>query len=115
MFNNPLDSFHDTVAEAKEEREQLDRLLTISTARERLLVGGVALLLFILAVWLVLGNVPPETRQQLDDGRPGVDIAVEQLRSFLNDGVRGVSLAPPILRGGARDYEAARQTLAAVR
>ncbi len=58
MFNNPFDSFHDTVAEAKEEREQLDRLLTISTPRERLLVGGVALLLFILAVWLVLGNVP---------------------------------------------------------
>ncbi|MCY4624811.1 MAG: methylenetetrahydrofolate reductase [Chloroflexi bacterium] len=64
---------------------------------------------------IVLGNVPPETRQQLDDGRPGVDIAVEQLRSFLNDGVRGVYLVPPILRGGARDYEAARQTLAAVR
>ncbi len=64
---------------------------------------------------IVLGNVPPETRQQIDDGRPGVDIAVEQLRSFLDDGVRGVYLVPPILRGGARDYEAARQTLAAVR
>ena len=57
MFNNPFDSFHDTVAEAKEEREQLDRLLTISTPRERLLVAGVALLLLILAAWLVLGNV----------------------------------------------------------
>ena len=57
MFNNPFDSFHDTVAEAKEERERLDRLLTISTPRERLLVAGVGLLLFILAVWLVFGNV----------------------------------------------------------
>ena len=57
MFNNPFDSFHDTVAEAKEEREQLDRLLTISTPRERLLVAGAAGLLIILAAWLVLGNV----------------------------------------------------------
>ena len=57
MFNNPFDSFHDTVAEAKEEREQLDRLLTISTPRERLLVAGAGLLLFVLAAWLVLGSV----------------------------------------------------------
>ena len=45
MFNNPFDSFHNTVAEAKQEREQLDRLLTISTPRERLLVAAIALLL----------------------------------------------------------------------
>ena len=64
---------------------------------------------------LVLGNVPPEMRQQLDEGRPGVDIAIELLRQFVEDGVRGVYLVPPILRGGARDYEAARQVLASVR
>ena len=57
MFNNPFDSFHDTVAEAKEEREQLDRLLTISTPRERLLVAGVALVLLVLAAWLAFGSV----------------------------------------------------------
>ena len=57
VFNNPFDSFHNTVAESKEEREQLDRLLTISTPRERLLVAVIALLLFFLAVWLVFGNV----------------------------------------------------------
>ena len=57
MFNNPFDSFHKTVAAAKEEREQLDRLLTISTPRERLLVVGIALLLVILAAWLFLGSV----------------------------------------------------------
>ena len=57
MFNNPFSSFHDTVAAAKEEREQLDRLLTISTPRERLLVVGIALLLVILAAWLFLGSV----------------------------------------------------------
>ena len=57
MFNNPFDSFHNTVAEAKEEREQLDRLLTISTPRERLLVAAIALLLFVLAGWLFFGDV----------------------------------------------------------
>ena len=57
MFNNPFDSFHDTVAEAKEERERLDRLLTISTPRERLLVAGIGVLLLGLAAWLLLGSV----------------------------------------------------------
>ena len=57
MFNNPFDSFHNTVAEAKEEREQLDRLLTISTPRERLLVSVVALALIVLAAWLFFGSV----------------------------------------------------------
>ncbi|MYD97820.1 MAG: hypothetical protein F4X98_10615 [Gammaproteobacteria bacterium] len=57
MFSNPFDSFHNTVAEAKEEREHLDRLLTISTPRERLLVAAIAVLLVILAVWLFFGSV----------------------------------------------------------
>ena len=57
MFNNPLSSFHDMVAEAKEEREQLDRLLTISTPRERLVVAVIALVLCILLGWLFFGNV----------------------------------------------------------
>ena len=57
MFNNPFGSFHNTVAEAKEEREQLDRLLTVSTPRERLLVGAIALLLLGFSAWLFLGAV----------------------------------------------------------
>ena len=65
MFNNPFDSFHNTVAEAKQEREQLDRLLTVSTRRERLLVALTALLLFILAAWLFFGSV---TRSLAVDG-----------------------------------------------
>ena len=56
MFNNPFESFHDMVAEAKEEREQLDRLLTISTPRERLLVAAIAVFLLILFAWLLFGN-----------------------------------------------------------
>ncbi|MDE0001062.1 MAG: hypothetical protein OXQ29_00010 [Rhodospirillaceae bacterium] len=73
MFNNPFDSFHNTVAEAKEEREQLDRLLTVSTPRERLLVWGIAVLLIILAAWAFFGSV---ARSLTVDGvlvEPGAD------------------------------------------
>lgn len=58
MFDNIFQSFHDTVAQAKEEREQLDRLLTVSTPRERLLLAGVALVLVVLAGWSFFGSVP---------------------------------------------------------
>lgn len=58
VFSNPFDSFHNTVAEAKEERERLDRLLTVSTPRERLLVAIIALFLLLLAAWLYFGSVP---------------------------------------------------------
>ncbi len=65
MFSNPLESFHDTVVRAKAEREQFDRLLTISTPRERILVIFVALLLIICVAWLFLGTV---TRSVALDG-----------------------------------------------
>lgn len=57
MFNNPFDSFHNTVVEAKEKREQLDRLLTVSTPHERLLVAVIVLVLLALTAWLFLGRV----------------------------------------------------------
>lgn len=65
MFNDPFESFQEVVAQAKEEREQLDRLLTISTPRERLLVTVSALILLALAAWLFFGNV---TRSVTLDG-----------------------------------------------
>ncbi len=75
MFYNPLDSFHDTVAEAKKEREQLDRLLTVSTPRERLLVTVIALLLVTSITWLLFGSV---TRSLAIDGvldEPGENLS----------------------------------------
>jgi len=75
VFNNPFDSFHNMVAEAKEEREQLDRLLTISTPRERLLVAVVAVLLLALGAWLFFGSV---TRSLVLDGvlvEPGPNVS----------------------------------------
>ena len=65
MFNDPFESFQEVVAQAKEEREQLDRLLTISAPRERLLVAVSGLILVALAVWLFFGNV---TRSVTLDG-----------------------------------------------
>ena len=57
MFNNPFDSFHKTVGKAKKEREQLDRLLTISTPGELALVVLAAGVLLLFAAWLIFGSV----------------------------------------------------------
>lgn len=56
MFNNPFESFQDTIAEAKADREQLDRLLTVSTPKERLLLLLAFLVFVTLFVWIVFGH-----------------------------------------------------------
>lgn len=65
MFNNPFDSFHNTVGKAKDDREQLDQLLTISTPRERSLIVAITLLVFTAVLWFVFGNV---SREYVVDG-----------------------------------------------
>ena len=102
MFNNPFGSFHDTVAEAKEEREQLDRLLTISTPRERLLVGAIALFLAVLTAWLVLGDVP---RRLAVDG-----VLVEPGRNVL-EADRSVQALARVERGVALEIMAGMPAL----
>ena len=57
MFDNPFDSFHKTVGKAKKEREQLDRLLTISTPGEIALVAATAGVLLLFVAWLLFGSV----------------------------------------------------------
>lgn len=57
MFDNPFDSFHKTVGKAKKEREQLDRLLTISTPGEIALVAATAGVLLLFVSWLLFGSV----------------------------------------------------------
>ena len=54
MFNNP---FHRVVAEAKDEREQLDRLLRISAPHERIALAAAALFVLAFAAWLLFGTV----------------------------------------------------------
>ena len=117
VFNNPFGSFHDTVAEAKREREQLDRLLTISTPRERLLVAAVALWLFIFVTWLFLGNV---TRSLAVDGvlvDPGTNLSeagrsVQALVWIESDVVPQIRAGmPAVLELGATDGEAGRMSV----
>ncbi|MDE2759867.1 MAG: hypothetical protein OXH90_06150 [Paracoccaceae bacterium] len=55
MLNN-LNSVHSAVAESKAEREQYDRLLILSTPRERLLILITALLLVVSGIWFFAGN-----------------------------------------------------------
>lgn len=97
MFNSPFDSFHNTVAEAKDEREQLDRLLTISTPRERLLVAVIALLLSVLLAWLFLGSV---ARSLTLDGvlaEPRADRSVQALVWVESDVAPRVEAGMPVV------------------
>ena len=64
---------------------------------------------------LVFGNVPRWVTDDLAKGRTGVDIALQVLRDFADAGIRSIYLVPPILRGGRRDYEAARAALESFR
>ena len=96
MPNNPFDSFHDMVAEAKAEREQLDRLLTISTPRERLLVAAIGLLLAVLVGWLFLGSVPREIALQ------GALVEPNDFQSGSNRLVRAMVLTAPRVAAGLK-------------
>ena len=64
---------------------------------------------------LIFGDVPEATRHELEQGRPGTEIALEQLRSYADNGLTNVYLVPPILKGGRRDYAAAQELLEAFR
>ncbi len=63
---------------------------------------------------VLFSNVPDHVRSELDAGRSGVDIAAELYGRFEEAGLRNVYLVPPIRRGGARNYAAAREFLARV-
>ena len=64
---------------------------------------------------VIFSTVPAWVRQALAAGRSGVELALELYGRFREAGLRNIYLVPPIRRGGARNYEAARQVLAAVR
>jgi len=58
---------------------------------------------------VLFSSVPDSVRAELDAGRSGVDIAVGLYGRFREAGLNDVYLMPPIRRGGARDYGAARE------
>lgn len=63
---------------------------------------------------IIFASVPQAVRRELESGRDGVDMALEQWRRFRDAGIDAFYLVPPILKGGARDYDAARRFLQAV-
>ena len=63
---------------------------------------------------VLFSTVPEGVRAELEAGRSGVDISVELYGRFQDAGLRNVYLMPPIRRGGARDYGAAREFLGRV-
>lgn len=63
---------------------------------------------------ITFGTPPELWRRDLDAGRPGADLAAEQLRHFFGAGLTALYVMPPILRGGARDYAAAAEALRAI-
>ena len=60
---------------------------------------------------VLFSSVPEAVRAELEAGRSGVDIAEELYGRFEEVGLRNIYLVPPIRRGGARNYGAAREFL----
>ena len=56
-------------------------------------------------------NMPQKVRDELAVGRSGVEIALGNWEALRDGGARDCYLVPPIRRGGARNYEAAREFL----
>ena len=59
--------------------------------------------------------VPAHYQQQLRQGRPGVDIALEVAEKLLREGIDALYLIPPVGPRGARDYQAATRFLQRLR
>jgi 5,10-methylenetetrahydrofolate reductase len=59
-------------------------------------------------------GVPPAIREQVESGRDGVEIAREVYEALAAEGLRSFYVIAPILKGGARDYDAAGRLLETV-
>lgn len=101
MFNNPFESFHNTVSEAKNDREQLDQLLTISTPRERFFLALLTLFSLALGSWLVFGVVVQTwsiegivARQDIDDNVYSLEVGfygeTTEITSIVRPGMSAV-------------------------
>ncbi|NQW22010.1 MAG: methylenetetrahydrofolate reductase [SAR202 cluster bacterium] len=60
---------------------------------------------------VLFSSVPDSVRSELEGGRSGVDIALELYQKFQEARFNNIYLMPPIKRGGARNYEAAKEFL----
>ncbi|MDA1127396.1 MAG: methylenetetrahydrofolate reductase [Chloroflexi bacterium] len=60
---------------------------------------------------VLFSSVPDSVRSELEGGRSGVDIALDLYQQFREARLNNIYLMPPIKRGGARNYEAAKEFL----
>ena len=60
---------------------------------------------------VLFSSVPDSVRSELEGGCSGVDIALELYQRFQEARLNNIYLMPPIKRGGARNYEAAKEFL----
>ena len=63
---------------------------------------------------VIFSSVPGSVRSELEGGRSGIDIALELYQKFQEARLNNIYLMPPIKRGGARDYEAAKEFLSKI-
>lgn len=85
-----------------------------SAAGEELNVPVFWGLQILVADGVIFSNVPQSVRDDLERGRDGVDIAFEAYGRLLEFGVDGIYLVSPIMRGGARDYDAAARFIGSI-
>ena len=64
---------------------------------------------------VLFSSVPESLRAELEGGRTGGDIALELYGKFQEVCLNNIYLMPPIKRGGARDYEAAKEFLGKIK
>ncbi|PZC47337.1 MAG: 5,10-methylenetetrahydrofolate reductase [Chloroflexi bacterium] len=64
---------------------------------------------------LTFGDVPEDMANDLKKERAGSEIALDLLKAFLDRGMNRFYVVPPILKGGRRGYEQARQVVEAAR
>ena len=64
---------------------------------------------------VLFSSVPDSVRGELEGGRSGVDIALELYQNFQEASLNNIYLMPPIKRGGARNYEAAKEFLSKIK
>jgi methionine synthase / methylenetetrahydrofolate reductase(NADPH) len=60
---------------------------------------------------VLFSNVPEDFLRDLENGRDGVDIALQTYALLREQGINTVYVVSPILRGGTRDYEAGGRLL----
>ena len=64
---------------------------------------------------ILFGDVPAHLKSDLGKGRSPLEIAIEHLQSYVDEGMDLIYLIPPILKGGRRSYAAAEQLLRQVK